>query len=77
VYAVFHHPETREKFRLSTYNTDFLDLDGESPMELHRWLVRVPRRNQPITNMLTVVEFVVSLRGLPVENADRPAIWDT
>jgi hypothetical protein len=76
VYAVFHDPETREQFRLSPYNTDYLDLDGENPMALHRWLVRVPRNNHPMINMLTVVEFVVSLRGLPVENPDLPAIWD-
>jgi len=46
-------------------------------MDLARWFVRVPATNAPINNMLTVVEFVVSLRGLPIENPDIPAIWFT
>ncbi|KIM70967.1 hypothetical protein PILCRDRAFT_17557 [Piloderma croceum F 1598] len=76
VYAVFYEPVLREQFRASPFNTDYLKWDGDSPIDLDRWLVRVPRKNHPMINMLTVVEFVISLRGLPVENEDIPAIWD-
>ena len=62
---------------MSTYNTDELNLGSNNEMDISRWLVRVSPHNRPITNMLTVVEFVVNLRGLPVENPDIPAVWFT
>jgi hypothetical protein len=77
VYAVFHSPPVRQLFRQSSYNADHLNLDLPNTMDLARWFVRVPATNAPINNMLTVVEFVVSLRGLPIENPDIPAIWFT
>jgi hypothetical protein len=75
VYAALHDQEVKRLFMDSRFNSDYLALDTPNPMELSRWFVRVPQTNRPITNLLTVVEFVMELRGMPVPCDTLDAMW--
>jgi hypothetical protein len=77
VYAVFHCDEVKEAFRSSKFYNGIFDMDTLDETETRRWLFSYTRGNYPIINYLTVVEFVISLRGLPIENQSIPAIWVT
>jgi hypothetical protein len=54
-----------------------VDFKVVNPNVLQCWMVQVAPQHRPINNFLTIVNFVISLCGLPVENANIPAIWFT
>jgi hypothetical protein len=64
VYVVLHDPHLRSLFARSPFNTLGLDTPGQ--LKLEKWLADESHTAPPLTNVLTVVDFIIQLRGMPV-----------
>lgn len=76
VYTVLNHPTLSTQFQQSTYNTDYLKFRTPEQTPLEWWLVRVSAENRPINNMLSLVEFIISLRGMPSPCRTLTLLWE-
>jgi hypothetical protein len=64
VYVVLHDPHLRSLFAQSPFNT--LGLDTPRQLDLAKWLDDESKTAPPLSNLLTVVDFIIQLRGMPV-----------
>jgi len=62
VYAALYDPVLRLTFCNTPYDT--LGLQTSSEEDLAAWLFQ-PSSQRDITNLMTVVEFIVEIRGMP------------
>lgn len=66
-YIIFHDPELKARFKNSPdfYNVH-LNFDSETTrLPWVRWLTYRSTNHHPITNILTLAEFIVAVRGYP------------
>lgn len=76
IYAVLNEPPLMDLFRQSSYNTASLSFGTPDQSRLDVWLVQAVSANRPIINLLTLVEFIIALRGLPVPCRTLEVCWD-
>lgn len=75
IYAVLHDEDLKAAFTASAYNRNHFNFGRPGQISFLLWLNRTAPDNRPIMNHLTLVEFVLELRGMPKPCATLDMAW--